>query len=278
MDYLKNLPNYVHDLLNKIAQENGFKNYTVEIDQGSKPGDGFGGEILSVAILERESVKRLDLVCKIAPFSRNRRIETCSSIFFRNEALWYDQLMPILEKFQTEKNLSTEDQFRCSAKCYATLVDDENERYVIILEDLRPSKFRMWDKVKLAPIENLRMTLRELGKLHGLSYAFKDQRPAEFEQFKQPQNSRLKMMDSEKVKQMTAENIDATVNSLKKDEHKKIARHLANNMQRYLKEFYEGGANRGFGTLCHGDCWNNNQMYRFDEQVNRDAAIKKSSF
>lgn len=271
MDYLKNLPNYIHELLNKVAQENAFKNFTLEIDQGSNPGDGFGGEILSVAILERESDKKLDLVCKIAPFSRNRRIEMCSSIFFKNEALWYDRLMPILEKFQTEKNLSPADQFRCSPKCYATLIDDENERYVIILEDLRPSKFRMWDKVKLAPIENLRMTLRELGKLHGLSYAFKDQRPTEFEEFKQPQNGRLKMMDSERVKQMTADNIGATMNSLKKDEHKNIARYLAKNMYRCLNEFQESGATRGFGTLCHGDCWNNNIMYRFNEQVNGNA-------
>lgn len=267
MDYLKNLPNYIHELLNKIAFENGFKSYTVEIDQGSKPGDGFGGEILSAAILEHGSDKRLDLVCKIAPYSRNRRKEMCSSIFFRNEALWYDRLMPILAKFQMEKNLLADDQFHCSAKCYGTLFDDENERYVIILENLRPSKFEMWNKAKLAPIENLRMTLSELGKLHGLSYALQDQRPVEFEQFKQPQNARLEMLRSEKMKKMVASTYNSIANLLKKDEHKIIARYLWKNIDRCLEEFYEGGANRGFGALCHGDCWTNNIMYRFNEQV-----------
>lgn len=271
MDYLNNLPDYIHELFQKIARENLFKNFTVELDEGSKPGDGFGGEILSVAIVEHGSEKRLDLVCKIAPYSRNRRIEMCSGLFFRNEALWYDRLMPILAKFQTNKQLSPTDQFRCSVKCYATLIDDENERYVIILEDLRPRKFRMWNKAKLAPIENLRMTLRELGKLHGLSYALKDQRPDEFKQFKEPQNGRLKMLQSEKMKKMLAETLESTVSSLKKDEHKNIARHLVQNIDSCLKEFYEGGANRGFGALCHGDCWNNNLMYRFNEQVRKKA-------
>lgn len=252
MDYLKNLPAYIHELFTKIAHENAFKNFTIQINQGSKPGDGFGGEILSVAILENESDKRLDLVCKIAPFSQNRRAEMSSSLFFRNEALWYEHFMPIFAKFQAEKNLSPTDQFRCIPKCYATLIDEENERYVIILEDLRPSKFEMWNKAKLPPIENLRMTLRELGKFHGLSFALKDQRPTEFEQFKLPHYGRLEILKSEVMKKMTAQSLESTVNSLKRDEHKTIARYLGNNMIRCLKEYYEDGANSGFGVLCHG--------------------------
>lgn len=252
MDYLKNLPTYIDDLLTKIAHENAFKKFTAQINQGSKPGDGFGGEILSVVILDNDGDKRLNLVCKIAPFSQNRRAEMSSSLFFRNEAIWYERFMPIFEKFQTEKNLSLSDQFRCSPKCYATLIDDENERYVIILEDLRPMKFEMWNKAELPPIENLRMTLCELGKFHGLSYALKDQRPNEFEQFKLPHYARLELLKSDVMKKMTAQSIDSTVDTLKCSEHKNIARYLLSNIVNCLTEYYEEGANSGFGILCHG--------------------------
>lgn len=55
-----------------------------------------------------------------------------------------------------------------------------NGKNMIILENLRSQKIKMWDKAKVSTIENVRLVMNELGKLHALSFAPKDQKPNEF--------------------------------------------------------------------------------------------------
>lgn len=169
------LPKYVQVLLDQIVNENGFRDYSMEIKQGSQVGDGFLSELSSISIMEKETDKRLDVVCKIAPFNKNRRKEFFSNVVFDREAVFYNKVMPIFARFQEEKNLQADDQFRSYPKCFAAVADDESEQYVVILEDLRPQGFSMWNKAIAAPIENMRLVMREIGKFHGISIAFKDQ-------------------------------------------------------------------------------------------------------
>lgn len=122
------LPDYAYELFAKIARENGFYNYSVEISAGSEPGDGFTSEIFSIKICENKSIKQLKLVCKIAPANENRRKEFQSNNLFQHEALFYQKFVPMLEKLQEEKQLTKEDQFHSHPKCYGAIIDDENER------------------------------------------------------------------------------------------------------------------------------------------------------
>lgn len=122
------LPDHAHELFAKIAQENGFNNFSVKISAGSQPGDGFTSEIFSIKICENKSAKQLELVCKIAPSNENRRKEFQSNHLFKHEALFYQKFMPTLQKLQEEKQLSKSDQFRSHPKCYGAIIDDENER------------------------------------------------------------------------------------------------------------------------------------------------------
>lgn len=122
------LPDYAHKLFAKIAQENGFNDFSVKISAGSQPGDGFTSEIFGIKIFESESSKNLKLVCKIAPSNENRRKEFLSNNLFKHEALFYQKFMPMLAKFQEEKQLAKEDQFQSHPKCYGAIIDDENER------------------------------------------------------------------------------------------------------------------------------------------------------
>lgn len=65
------LSKYIHDLLDRIANENGFKNYAIQTKSGSQTG--FTSGILSVTIAEKNSEKKLHLVFKQAPLSGIRR-------------------------------------------------------------------------------------------------------------------------------------------------------------------------------------------------------------
>lgn len=124
------LPDHAHELFAKIAQENGFENFSVKIGLGTQPGDGFTSEIFCIKIREDKSTKQLALVCKIAPSNEHRRKEFLSNKLFKHEILFYRKFMPTFQKLQEEKELAKEDQFQCHPKCYGSIIDDENERYI----------------------------------------------------------------------------------------------------------------------------------------------------
>lgn len=81
--------------------------------------------------------------------------------------------------------MNKSDSFSSFAKVYASKNDDENEIYILIMEYLRAKMYEMWTRSKVIEIEQKLLILRELGKLHAVSFAMKDQQPNEFEQYKQ---------------------------------------------------------------------------------------------
>lgn len=67
----KQVPDYALDFFAKIARDNGFNKFSMDINSGSKPGDNFASKILSVKISEDNSARKLELMCKIAPSNKN---------------------------------------------------------------------------------------------------------------------------------------------------------------------------------------------------------------
>lgn len=291
------IPDYVKEIFANIAHENGFSDYALEVNAGCKPGDGYVSDIFCITLSNKENhSQKLELVCKIAPSNENNETDLFAATAFRNEALFYAKIMPIFAKFQEEKHVPKEEQFRSFPKCFATLIDDERERYVIVLEDLRPYGFRMWDKAKLTPIENLSFTMRELGRFHGLSIALKDQNPEEFEVVKQATDMLKISFETESIRDMFSGIFDNTIKSLKKEQHKDIMRNLKTNMVKYVETCLNEERTDGLAVLCHGkfqsfhidtlektkvrislnlsgDLWNNNILYRFNNEVRKFSKI-----
>lgn len=253
MDLLSKIPDYVQEILANIAQENGFSEYLLEVNPGCKPGDGFLSELFRVKIYDKENNnKKLELVCKIGPSNENNEMDTFTVTAFKNEALFYAKIMPTFAKFQEEKNLPKDEQFRSLPKCYATLVNEELKRYVIVLEDLRPYGFQMWDKFKLTPIENLRLIMCELGKFHGVSIAMKDQRPDDFAVVKQARDMLKISFETETIREMFKSGFDLSINSLKKEQHKTVMRNLKDNMLKYVEDCLNAEKTDDLAVLCHG--------------------------
>lgn len=248
----KQLPEYVYELFTKIAQENGFTGgFRVEINSGA--GDGFCSEIFRIIISdEKKGVENLKLICKMAPSNGNFRKEFLIVEKFRREALFYQNFMPAFVKFQEEKQLPHDDQFRAYPKCYGTIIDEINERYVIVLEDLQPFGFKMWTKDKPTTIENARLIMRELGKFHGLSIAMKHHMPNEFAAFQNVKCIYEMSLESQNILDMFRDCYDRAIDSLKNPNHKNILRHFRNNIQQSILHCFDVKATDRFGVLCHG--------------------------
>lgn len=249
----KELPNYIQVLVEQIIKENNFQDFFLEIKKGSQVGEGFSGELTSISISENGSDKRLDIVIKTAPTNAIRRKEFLTNETFHNESTFYTKLMPNFAKFQNEKNLPKDAQFQAYPKCYAAICNIEKEQFAIILEDLRPQGFKMWNKAKTAPIEIIHMVMRELGKFHGLSIAMKDQRPDEFAEYKKHTNLLQTFIKSPKMQGFLNGSYDRAINALTNENHKEIIRSVKNNTSSYIESCLGEKTSNRFGVMLHGN-------------------------
>lgn len=246
------IPKYIQALLDEIIEEYGFRDYSLQLKQGSQVGDGFLSELSCINILENGSDKHLDLVCKIAPLNAIRRKEFLSNVIFGRESYFYNKVMPTFLKFQEIKNVPKGDQFCSIPKCYAAITDDKSEQHVIIMEDLRPHGFKMWNKAKTTPIENMRLAMRELGKFHGISIALKNQQPEQFAEFKQLTDISQTFFESQYIQGMFDASFDRAIKALKNEEHKNIMRTLKSNISGYFQCCLKEKISNRFGVVSHG--------------------------
>lgn len=245
-----NLPQYIYDLLDQIIKANGFDKYSMEIKAGA--GEGSGTEILGVDVSDSNSDKKLNLVCKIASFDEDKRKMLPPKINFERETCFYDKIIPMFSKFQEEKNLPKIDQFLSHPKCYGTIKNHEKEQYAIVLEDLRQLGFRTWDKVQSTPIENMRLLIREVAKFHGISFAMKDQRPAEFAEYKHLTDTSRIFIKKQNVRDFINVCLDLSIEALDKEEHQNMLRDMKKNFLEYVEYFVDEKASERFGVLSHG--------------------------
>lgn len=261
-------PNYIVEHINAIAKLEGFSEFTVAFNAGSEFGDGMTGELLSAVVCGKregdgsENRTKLHLVCKKAPESSNRRKELFLDILFGREVDFYTKVMPLLVEFQQSKCLPAADQFRAVPKCYAAIADEISEQYAIIMADLRSEGFAMRPKTEPIPIENHRVIMRELGKFHAISFALKDQRCDVFEKLKKFTDIARMYFEAPSTRNVFIASIERAMSSLKRSEHKNIYDEVKRNVIAYLDCTLNEESARRFGVLSHGDCWNNNFLYR----------------
>lgn len=127
-----------------------------------------------------------------------------------------------------------------------------NFRHIIVLEDLRSLGFQKCDKAKPISIENARITMRELGKFHGLSIALKDQKPSEFEQFKHVKHYLLTALQSTNMLDLFGKGYDIAIQTLTNEDHKDIVRQFRSNIFQHFSDCFEEEMSDRFGVLCHG--------------------------
>lgn len=240
----------IHKVLDRISKENEFSDYSIVIKPSAV--SGFGSDMVCIEIKENERSKKMNILCKLEPTDEYRRKECNSRIIFKREALFYNWIMPIFAKFQDEKNLPEEDQFRSFPKCYATVIGNDAESYAILMEDLQPHNFKAWNKPNSVPIEHLRLSMRELGKFHGISFALKDQRPEQFAEFKQLSDTLRTFVQSESAQRLFNNSFDLAIKSLKNHQYRDIIRDVKTNLLPYLEDCVNNDTTDRYGVISHG--------------------------
>lgn len=271
---MSDLPDYALDLINDVAKSEGFTDYTTELKPGSNHGDNFLGIMTSVTICGQRnnndstvSLEKLHLLCKLAPSNPIRRQEFRSVDVFRREAIMYNKILPQFKAFQAEKGLSDNDGFNSYPKCYAAIVDEEKDQFIVIMEDIRPKGFAMWPKRKTVLSEHSYAVVEQLAKFHAISFALKDQRPDDYAELKKLHDILSVFFYSGHMEAAFEKNLERTIKSLADADHIRVMNGVRGNLKKFFNDCHGDDVCEPFGVLGHGDCHNNNILYRHQEGV-----------
>jgi thiamine kinase-like enzyme len=151
----------------------GSESVTYEVSPGVPVGENW---ISSVYRITTPDQRPPSYIVKCLPTCEARRTAMESDTFFRNEVQFYCRVLPEFVKFQEEKRATS--PFRSVATTYYI------SEHTIVMEDMKARGYMMLDKRESLDMPHIRLVLKEMGRFHGLSFAFKDQNPQKFADLK----------------------------------------------------------------------------------------------
>lgn len=278
-----NLPAQLLPHLADIAKAEGLVEYTIEHEPGTKPGDGFMSEMIAVTLVGKDAnaiadsdklltQKRVPLICKMQPTSGTRQEQFSSTTMFEREVFVYNRLVPLLVRLQRFHKVTEEEGFYSFPKCYVAAMDVFNDESLIIMEDLRADGYALLDKSKPVRLEEATLFVQQLGRLHGLSFVLRDQRPEVFADFLGVKDHFKTLVYSNSAKAMFDSCYDRAIRLLEKPEDVAFMKKLRENWQQIMMDSVDPLKMGRFGVFGHGDCWNNNLMFKM-ENVRNNVVI-----
>jgi hypothetical protein len=274
----------LHDFLvpeiNELANAEGFEDFTLDVSQAANVGDGFMGLLLRVSIEGSRQIdgalvenSKLSVVVKMPPDSPERREQFKAIPIFEREALFYSKFYPMLVQFQHDRGITEElDGFFAVPKCYKVICDADNGNYAMIMEDLKVTGYQMFNKHEIIDLPHVTLLVKNLARMHAVSFAMRDQQPEMFEQIHVLNDIMGEQMikNNDSFEMMMNMGIDRAIAAQGPFEEFKVEKLLK--LKGEIMETFEFCAAHEnvepFGVLMHGDCWNNNMMYSYDKVMN----------
>ncbi|KAL7029771.1 hypothetical protein ACKWTF_006354 [Chironomus riparius] len=274
------LPKVYEEAIREIIKNNlrkSFDDYEIIYSPGSNKGDNYAGIVHRVQIKDKaEAEIKLSMILKVPPVNPTRRDEFMAKELFIREIEFYDNIFPMFKKFQEEKGIDIKKNgFYQVPYCYKTLTAEPFE--ALFFDDLKVKGFEMFDRFKEVTKEHVFLVMKSLAKMHAIFYSIKDQNPKLVESYFELRD--LFIMFCERKNSA----MDAWYESMKKqafvviNECKdiqlkdKVNAFLEKSIYDLMCDCCDRKKTEPYATLCHGDCWNNNMMFRNDQSGTPNA-------
>lgn len=258
----KEYKNRIISWVQQALKDENFDKIDVDFPSSDSTG-GYAAEIVytTVEAQKGKDKKHYDLIVK-----KNKESEIVMDTLnfrevYQKEVYLYSTYLPYLKKFAEKRGSAPFDNI---PHCYGTV--NENDHYVIIMENLKPKNYRTHPLGGEAmSIEHARLVFTAYAKWHALGLAVRDQDPDVLKAFKKPRH----LLENEfLMKNITAsiENELETVSEKYKNMNDlKMSEVLLKLKRNYADAFRDMLENKDEKHLIvrHGDSWNNNYMFHF---------------
>lgn len=179
------------------------------------------------------------------------------------------QILPLFRSLEEAKGIAfEEDGFHQYPICYRTV--DTAPYETLVLEDLGASGFVMVDKLHGSlTADNVNLVMAALGKFHAFSFALRDQQPEKLQAVaKELPELFLRFNDENMQKWMNSFGPAVTAQAQSMGDDRitaKVEEMFSGDVMERIYEYVDGSRSEPYSVICHGDCWNNNTMFRLDE-------------
>lgn len=160
------------------------------------------------------------------------------------------------------------DGFTEYPKCNGFVDAELNE--CIFFEDLSVRNFSTIDRhTEQTTADHVRLVMRTLGKYHAISFALKDQQPKEFERLASQMKEVFIRADDILIRKYLKENLQNVFDVLTDEEDANLLAKIRKLFEKepadVAAECLDAKLTEGASVICHGDCWQNNIMFRCDD-------------
>ncbi|KAJ8926076.1 hypothetical protein NQ315_009932 [Exocentrus adspersus] len=239
-----------------VMAEEGVTDYHLDVSGNTTDGDGYLGEVTFVKI--KAPNKDIHLVVKSAKASEEFRKKTPIKQAYDRETYMYTKVFPVLEQFRKE----CLHQF---PRCYGACAEDRKE--ALIMEDLKMSGFEVHDRRRPQNLNHALLVFRNYGKYHAVSLGLRLREPVLFQKLTKDMSDVMAMfMTQMKILPNVTKEFETAVDVLRRSGKGALAdkyRDVTTKLKQYLVD--NGDADSTQSVILHGDCWNNNMMFKYED-------------
>ncbi|KAI8420513.1 hypothetical protein MSG28_008986 [Choristoneura fumiferana] len=251
----------LRSLLDKVTLEQNYDNHDVTITPISTGGGNYTSELFLVTI-KSETKQDLKLFAKVANIGSTFREEIPITQFYETERFVYEKLVGIYGEIEDKNNVPEEHRlyfpkyYGCNPKLYEE---------TIVLEDLSVRGYTTYDRLKSIDWNYARTAVKELAKIHALSFAYAEENPEEFAKVAEKMLYEIKGPE-EKIKLVWGKMVENVVVATKEENRERLESYLKENVTK-LRDHWKPLRRT---VLTHGDFRPSNLMHKTKEDGNLD--------
>ncbi|XP_045586387.2 uncharacterized kinase-like protein D1044.1 [Procambarus clarkii] len=229
----------------------------------TKQGDNYACVVSSVRVKFslHGDISEVVYIVKLNPCRNIEAVEHITRLLFSKEAKFYLNLASLMS---AELTAIGHEPLRIPVCFHGSL---ESGHEILFLKDLRPRGFKMFDRRKGLDVAHTTLILQELARFHASSVLL---------EAKCPGGDLSLQHDYLLGDWTTADNMPAlfdrylenAIQMLNKVGGYKRATTWIESLRGKVKDIFEEqlGSRGKFIVVCHGDCWNNNVLFRYDNK------------
>nr|XP_027220338.1 uncharacterized protein LOC113812623 [Penaeus vannamei] len=235
------------------------------VQELTKPGENFANLVARVKVKfsSENGDGDVSYVVKYDP-RRSKALKDLMLACFQKELVVYQNLV---QEIQAQLQAVGENPLRVPKCFYASL---EENREILFLEDLGPKGFKMFEIKNGLDVAHTTLILEELARLHAASYLLKAKIPDLAEKYPVLNLDWVTYADSARrnTQGLFGNIMDSASKLLRHIGGREVAVAWLEENKTRAAEIIEHELRREppFDVLCHGDCWNNNVLFRYDDE------------
>uniref|UniRef100_A0A2H1V9I8 SFRICE_008179 n=1 Tax=Spodoptera frugiperda TaxID=7108 RepID=A0A2H1V9I8_SPOFR len=239
----------LREYINIIAREHKYVNPDITIEGISSEGGNYSSKLYT-AVVREAGKEDLHLFAKVAVTGEDLRKHMPDLYTTENYA--YTKLIQLYETLEREGGVLEEDRL-VFCKFYG--FDPSLYREILVLENLLPQGYGPHDRFHSIDWPYAAAAVRELAKMHALSFAFAKRHPEEFEKTFSTLKGIWEALPFEEVE---PKNIECAIQVLGSEHRDKFINHVKRR-EYSVRNFWKPSA---FKVIMHGDYRGSNMMKR----------------